>query len=112
MATVADKRALLEAIGALAVDMESHAVAAVATAAGIPFLVIRAIADPADRVVPQAALEALRPDGGSASVATFGGVIRQPGQLIASCAWAATAPRRQATLRRAARLAGPALEFG
>ncbi|MGH6901300.1 MAG: phosphorylase, partial [Geminicoccaceae bacterium] len=61
--TVADKRALLETTGAIAVDMESHEVAAVASAAGIPLLVIRAIADPQERVIPQAALEALRPDG-------------------------------------------------
>ena len=63
VATAADKRALFEATGAQAVDMESHEVAAVAAAAGLPFLVIRALADPYDQVIPQVAREALRPDG-------------------------------------------------
>ena len=67
VATASDKRALFEAVGALAVDMESHAVAAVAAEAEIPFLVLRAVADPADQVVPQVAREALRPDGASGS---------------------------------------------
>ena len=83
VATASDKRALFEAVGALAVDMESHAVAAVAAEAKIPFLVLRAVADPADQVIPQVAREALRPDGRIRVRATFGGLLRQPGELIA-----------------------------
>jgi adenosylhomocysteine nucleosidase len=112
VATVADKRALLEATGAIAVDMESHEVAAVASAAGIPFVVIRAIADPYDRVIPQAALEMLRPDGRVRVHGVLGGVIRQPGQLIALLRLGRESAAALATLPRAALLAGPALEEG
>jgi adenosylhomocysteine nucleosidase len=112
VATVADKRALLEATGARAVDMESHAVAAVGSAAGIPFVVIRAVADPHDRVIPQAALETLRPDGQVRVPAVLGGVIRQPGQLVALLRLWRDSAAGFASLQRAARLAGAALESG
>jgi adenosylhomocysteine nucleosidase len=111
VATATEKRALLEAVGALAVDMESHAVAAVASEAKIPFLVLRAIADPADQVVPQVAREALRPDGGIRIRATFGGLFRQPGDLIALLRLARQSALALAALRRGARRAGPRLGF-
>lgn len=47
-----DKASLRASTGAVAVDMESHAVARVAAAHGRPFLALRAIADPAARAVP------------------------------------------------------------
>ncbi len=59
----ADKAARFAATGALAVDMESHGVARAAQAAGLPFLVVRAVADPAARGLPRAALKAIGPDG-------------------------------------------------
>ena len=111
VATLSDKQALAETTGAVAVDMESHEVAAAAGAAGIPFLVIRAIADPSDRVVPQAALEALRPDGRVRVLATLGGVIRQPGQLITLLRLARDSAAALATLRRVGALGGADLGF-
>ncbi len=59
----ADKAARFAASGALAVDMESHGVARAAKAAGLPFLVVRAVADPAGHGLPRAALKAIGPDG-------------------------------------------------
>ena len=59
-----DKAALFASTGARAVDMESDGVAQAAEAAGVPFLVARAVADPAGRNLPRAALDATRPDGG------------------------------------------------
>jgi adenosylhomocysteine nucleosidase len=109
--TAADKRALFEATGAEAVDMESHAVAAVAAAAGLPFLVIRALADAHDQVIPQVAREALRPDGRVRLRATLGGLIRQPGELLALLRLARQSARGLSTLRRAAALAGRRLSF-
>ena len=47
--SIADKRILYEASSAVAVDMESYAVAGVAAGAGVPFVAARAIADPAGR---------------------------------------------------------------
>ena len=111
VATIADKRALFEATGAIAVDMESHAVAAVASGAGMPFLVIRAIADPHERVIPQAALEAFRPDGRVRVASVLGGVIREPRQLIALLRLGRDTAAALARLRRAALMAGPALGF-
>ena len=61
IATVDAKAAL--ARRAMAVDMESHAIAAVAAARRIPFLVVRAIVDPAGRTLPDAALAATADDG-------------------------------------------------
>ena len=61
--SAAAKAALARATGAVAVDMESHVVAAVARARGLPFLVLRAVADPAERGIPAPALAGLGPDG-------------------------------------------------
>lgn len=63
VATVSGKRALFAASGALAVDMESHAVALAAQAAGVPLVVIRAVIDPADRALPKAVLGSIAPNG-------------------------------------------------
>ncbi|MCZ6604423.1 MAG: purine phosphorylase [Alphaproteobacteria bacterium] len=63
LASATDKSARFAATGALAVDMESHGVARAAEAAGLPFLTLRAIADPAERSLPRAALKAIGPDG-------------------------------------------------
>ncbi len=63
LGNAADKAARFATSGALAVDMESLGVARAAEAAGLPFLVVRAIADPAERSLPRAALKAIGPDG-------------------------------------------------
>ena len=55
---------LAQATGACAVDMESAAIAAVAAAAGIPFIAVRAIIDPLQFSPPEALLGAVYPDGG------------------------------------------------
>jgi adenosylhomocysteine nucleosidase len=109
VATPSDKRMLFGTTGARAVDMESHRVAQVARSAGIPFVVIRAIADPADRVIPQPALEALRPDGRIRIPAVLGGMIRQPGVLIALVRLGRDTATALTTLRRAAVLSGALL---
>ncbi len=63
LSNAADKAARFAATGALAVDMESHGVARAAQTAGLPFLVVRAVADPAGRSLPRAALKAIGSDG-------------------------------------------------
>ncbi len=67
--------------GALAVDLESAAVARAAAARGIPFVVLRAIADPAERDLPPAALIPLGAGGRPGYFRILRSVWRQPGQL-------------------------------
>lgn len=81
--TTEEKARLFAATGALAVDMESHAVAQVASERGLPFLAIRAIADPADRALPPAAMNAVAPDGSTRVFQTLLECVRSPAQLPA-----------------------------
>jgi adenosylhomocysteine nucleosidase len=95
-AVVADavaKRALFTATGAHAVDLESGAVIAVARAHGLPFAVVRAVCDPAERDLPPAALVALGPDGGIGLLAVLRSVVRRPGQIAGLLAVARDAAR-------------------
>jgi len=79
--TAPDKRKLFRRTGALAVDMESHAVAAVAHEAGVPFAAIRAIGDPAGRSIPRAALSGLAPSGKTRALPVIAGLLRRPGDF-------------------------------
>ncbi len=81
LASVAAKAALYAATGAAAVDMESAFVARAAARHGLPFTILRAIADPAQRPLPPAALVAMRADGGVALGAVLGALAQNPGQL-------------------------------
>ena len=58
-----DKITLNKQNSSIALDMESVAIAKIAAPAGIPFLTIRAIADPADMNLPQAVTFALNDEG-------------------------------------------------
>jgi hopanoid-associated phosphorylase len=111
VATAAEKRALFEATGAQAVDMESHEVAAAAAAAGLPFLVIRALADPYDQVIPQVAREALGPDGRVRFQGMLGGLLRERGGAVALLRLAGQSTRGLLCLRRAAASAGSGFGF-
>ncbi len=71
------KRELAEATGACAVDMESGAVAQVAAKAGIPFLVVRVIADPLVFSPPIPLLGAVRPDGSADPVRLMSLILRR-----------------------------------
>ncbi|HVH81458.1 MAG TPA: nucleoside phosphorylase [Stellaceae bacterium] len=81
LATKADKRQAWKETGAIAVDMESVVVARAAAALGIPFVVLRAIADPAVRELPPAALVPLEEDGTPALGQVLASVLRRPKQL-------------------------------
>jgi adenosylhomocysteine nucleosidase len=111
-APVADpqaKRALYAKTGAVAVDMESHVVARVAAARGIPVAAIRVITDPAVRALPEAALAAMRPNGTTDIPAMIRLVLRQPHQLPALMRTALDARAARASLRRGRQLLGPGL---
>lgn len=80
VADPAEKAALHAATGAVALDMESHRVAMVAAGAGVPFGVLRAVLDPAGRVLPPPAAAALGPDGESRPGALALALLRHPRQ--------------------------------
>lgn len=102
VATQAEKaRAWIET-GALAVDLESAVVARAAAEAGIPFLVLRAIADPASRHLPPAALLPLAHDGRPAISRITASVLRNPGQLRGLVGLAREARRALAALTQPA----------
>jgi adenosylhomocysteine nucleosidase len=69
--------------GAVAVDLESHLVAAVAARAGKPFLVLRAVSDSAVQVLPDAAVHGLAPSGKPALGRVLLSVARDPRQIPA-----------------------------
>ena len=90
--SVTEKRRLHQPTGATAVDLESSAVARVAAARGVPFAVLRAMCDPAERALPPAALAALDARGAIGVVwRVAASLVARPGQLPALLALAADA---------------------
>ena len=83
LATAADKAALFRRSGAVAVDLESAAVARVARRRGLPFAVLRAVCDPAERDLPPAALIALDPAGRIGLRGVLASVLAKPRQVPA-----------------------------
>lgn len=99
VATKQAKAAQHAQFGALAVDLESQHAARAAQAVGKPFLVLRAIADPASRGLPPAALAGLHPSGHAAPGRVLASLLRQPGQIPDLIATAYDTKRALAALR-------------
>jgi adenosylhomocysteine nucleosidase len=100
LATPAAKRSVANETAALAADMESHALAA--AAGNLPFVVLRAIVDPAARAIPSSALSALAPDGGIRPLPLITGLLRRPGEIATLLALARDSRRARAALGRGA----------
>ena len=96
--TAAAKRALRSATGAHAVDLESGAVAQAARAHNLPFAVVRAICDPAERDLPPAALLALHPDGAIGLLRVMRSVLTRPAQISGLLVLASDAARARRAL--------------
>jgi len=77
------KAALRKTTGALAVDMESHVAARIASAHGLPFAALRVMSDAAMRTLPKAALAGMRPDGGMNLAGVLWALAKAPRQLPA-----------------------------
>lgn len=104
-ASEAVKRRLWEQTGAAAVDTESGAVASVASRHGVPFAVLRAVCDPAERTLPRAALIALDQAGAIRSMKVLASVAAWPSQIPALIQLACDAAvARRALIRRVAEL--------
>lgn len=85
MASTEEKRRTWVETGALAVDLESDVVARIAASTGIPFVVVRTIADTAYRALPPAALIPLAKNGHPKLVHVLASVLRRPRQVAALC---------------------------
>jgi adenosylhomocysteine nucleosidase len=105
-ATAADKHRLRQTTGTVAIDLESGAVAAVAQQHRLPFAVLRAICDPAERDLPPAALAALDQRGAIGLARVLGSLLAHPRQVPALLALAADATAaRRALIGRVRQLA-------
>ena len=106
----AEKETLYQDHGAVLVDMESHGVATAAEARGLPFACVRAVADPAGRSIPLAAMAGMAADGGTRPGAVLAALARRPGDLPGLLQVARDSSRARRALGRVA-LLHPAL-FG
>lgn len=105
----AEKSALHAKCGAVAADMESHIVARLAAEHGLPFAVLRAIADPVSRAIPAAALAGMGTDGHVKIGAVLLSLAGNPAQLPALLHLAADTRAAFRTLFRCHDLLGPRL---
>ena len=105
--TVAEKLALGERHGALAVDMESHVAGAVAAERGLPFAIVRCVSDGARHLLPHAITVSMRPDGGVDARAMLASIAANPAQVPDIARTTAGFAKAMRELKRgAARLGG------
>jgi len=97
----ADKAALADATGAVAVDMESAAIAQVAAEASLPCVVPRAVADGPEDTLP-ANVEQLVTDSGRTRVRGLFRMLLAPGQLAALLRLGRNSQIARRTLRQVA----------
>jgi adenosylhomocysteine nucleosidase len=100
VAEAAAKRRLFGVTHAHAIDLESGPVARIAQAYEIPFVVVRAICDPAERDLPPAALVALGPDGKIRLLPVMRSLMSQPDQIIGLLKLARDAARARRALAK------------
>ncbi|WP_188609077.1 phosphorylase family protein [Chelatococcus reniformis] len=107
-----DKARLREATGAIAVDMESLVAARFAAECGLPFVVLRAVSDPADRDLPPLVLKAVGADGRLDLKVVAAAVARSPAQIGGLVAAGLDSAAAFAALGRVRRLPGLFLSLG
>jgi len=91
--TVEAKAALFAQHKADAIDMESRGVAEAAREASLPFVALRAVADPADRMLPPAALQGINAHGRLRPFRVLFGLLARPGDFLALVSLAKEAAR-------------------
>jgi adenosylhomocysteine nucleosidase len=105
----ARKAALFAATSAIGVDLESHLVATAAGEAGLPFVAVRVVADPAGRRLPPAVLVGLDDEGRPSLGAVSASLARQPSQIAGLIRVGLDTRRALAVLRRTAHALGAQL---
>ncbi len=103
LTTTGDKASARHRLGAIAVDMESHGVAEAAGPHRHPFAVLRVVADPAGRAIPDFALAGMAADGGVRLAPVLAGLAVRPWRLPALLTLAADQNKALAALDAAAR---------
>lgn len=98
------KAMLLKRFAALAVDMESAAVACAAAEAGLPSLACRVVCDPAHRSVPSALFAALSPDGRLKPSALIAALLGRPSLILEMSSLAIQSARACKSLQSAWRI--------
>ena len=100
------KRRAFQTTFAAALDTESHVVAEVAAAAGLPLLVVRAVAEPSDEMRPAIAFAAITEDGQTRSLAVMGRLAKRPWEIPAALRFTKNGRLALEALRRIASI-GP-----
>jgi hopanoid-associated phosphorylase len=106
VASQEQKRALHRATGALAVDTESHVVAAAAARHRLPTTAVRVVCDPVTRTLPEVALRAVRPDGSTDVLTLLRALLRRPDNVTELLQIALEARLARAKLLQSCRLLG------
>ena len=106
------KRRAFQTTFAAALDTDSHAVAEVAAAAGLPLLVVRAVADPAEEMRPAIAFAANGVDGQPRSLAVVGHLARRPWEIPAAWRFSKNGRLALDALRRVAGVGPGAFAIG
>jgi len=101
-----EKESFYRRTGAIAVDMESGAVAAVAREADVSFMAIRAISDPFDAIIPASILYAIDEFGELDMLRFTKGLMRHPLELFSLIRLGQHFRAAQTTLKKVARLTG------
>jgi adenosylhomocysteine nucleosidase len=109
LSAVEEKAALYRHTGCAGVDMESAAIGEVAAQAGLPFLIVRAIADPAAAALPATALQALDEAGRLQWLALATSLLHHPQDLLGLWQLAGYFRAARTTLRTLAAQVGPTL---
>ncbi len=100
------KEALFRQTGATAVDMESASVASAAREAGIPFLAVRAIADPVGQAIPRGVQFAFDSLGRLNPFRVLSGLTKRPGEILGVVRLGLSFRAAHASLAAARRLTG------
>jgi hopanoid-associated phosphorylase len=103
------KAAHRQQTGAVAVDMESHIVARVASERGVPFAVLRAVSDAAHHTLPPAAAFGLNKEGKIDYSAVMLSLMDEPSQLSALIRTARDTKTALKALHRCFHRLGPGL---
>jgi hopanoid-associated phosphorylase len=101
-----EKRALADRTGAVAVDMESAAVAFTAEQAGLPFVALRVISDTMNQTLPSCVLSAYDTSGHLNMLRLIRGLVRHPGELLEWMRLAKSLRKARRTLAGIARSTG------